>query len=93
MKPVAVLVHVTDIESALSWYRTVFPSAKLTNRGSNDLAILEIDGFGLELVKADDKVRNGKNGSVLYWHVSDLDVVLDRFIAFGAKLYRGPISI
>jgi len=63
MKPIAVLIHVTDIESALIWYRKECPSATLTHAESNKLAILEINGFWLELVEADDKVANGKNSS------------------------------
>jgi len=93
MKPGAVLIHVTDVQAALMWYREVFPMAQLCSNESGGPAILQIDGFFLELVVADDKVANGKSGSVLYWSVANLDITLDRFLDHGAKLYRGPMLI
>ncbi len=93
MEPVAVLIHVTDIGSALEWYCKAFPSSRVLISELNELAVLDMNGFSLELVKADSKVANGKNGSVLYWSVSSLDEALTRLLSMGAKLYRGPMLI
>lgn len=88
-----VLIHVPDVESALTWYQHVFNSPKLNHHESNKLAVLDFNGFLLELVKSDEKVATGKSGCVLYWSVSNLDSTLERFLDNGAKLYRGPIAI
>jgi len=93
LQPAAVLIHVTDVESALSWYQNLFDSAKLSHHESNKLAVLDINGFLLEIVEADNKVANGKSGTVLYWSVFNLDATLARFLDNGAELYRGPMAI
>lgn len=93
MKPVAVMLHVHDVGAAVDWYCTVFPSAQPVGDSNEQLAILDINGFGLEIVCEDSKVGSGKTGSVLYWSVPDLLDALVSFQAIGATLYRGPITI
>ena len=55
--------------------------------------MLELNGFSLEIVQADDKVPAGKRGTVVYWLVENLTDGLAHFEALGAKLYRGPMAI
>ena len=93
MKPIAALIHVADIDSALTWYQSVFPTSQRIHSESIKLAMLDVDGFLIEIVEADDKVSSGKCGSVLYWSVANLNRVLSRFVSFGGKLYRGPMQI
>jgi len=91
MKPVANLVAVNNIESALKWYQQAFPKSKLTQ--SNGFVFLDVDGFALELVPEDEKVASGKFGTVTYWAVSDLNAEIVRFGALGSEVYRGPMAI
>lgn len=42
--------------------------------------------------QSDSKVPSGAAGHVTYWQVTDFDVVLERAIHLGAKLYRGPLD-
>ncbi|HDY7695146.1 TPA: glyoxalase/bleomycin resistance/dioxygenase family protein, partial [Vibrio vulnificus] len=58
-----------------------------------DFTVLDINGFSIEIVQADEKVGSGKNGTVLYWSVNNLSKSLAYFEALGAKLYRGPMDI
>lgn len=91
MLPVANLIHVSDVEAALRWYQLAFPRAKL--RDIDGFVCLDVDGFLLELVAADEKVCSGKAGSVTYWGVTDLDSEILRFKALGADVYRGPMDM
>ena len=93
MEPVALLVHVPDVEAGTEWYRQAFPSCRVSRPAQNGLAILNVDGFDLEIVQADDKVSSGKSGVVLYWSVESVEEALQRLIAIGATLYRGPMPI
>ena len=93
MKPVAVLIHVPDVPAALAWYRAAFPGFRVSRPASEALAILEGDGFDIEIVRADAKVPAGKGGSVLYWSVSSLEEARGRLVDIGAKPYRGPVPV
>jgi uncharacterized protein len=91
---VAVMVHVADVEAALAWYERAFPSAtRALVPAPFELACLDIDGVRLEVVPTDEKVAAGAAGTVVYWRVSSLSAALDRMIALGATLYRGPMDI
>jgi len=87
------MIHVSDVEAALPWYRQLFEPTKLLRHQADEIAILDVEGFSLEIVKADDKVSSGKSGSVLYWSVNNLQSTLEKFMANGATLYRGPILV
>ncbi|EHT4943454.1 Glyoxalase-like domain protein [Vibrio vulnificus] len=93
MTPVAVLVYVPDVETGLQWYQQAFPEAVPIHLPDFDFTVLDVNGFSIEIVQSDDKVSEGKKGTVLYWSVGDLSVALSRFEALGASLYRGPMEI
>ncbi|ASV86573.1 MULTISPECIES: VOC family protein [Ochrobactrum] len=89
----AVLVHVSDVEAAIDWYRKAFPQAVLTHLEAFDFSYLKIGNVDLEIVPADEKVASGTAGSVVYWHVDDFDASVAHFMAIGGTLYRGPLAI
>ena len=94
MKPVANLIHVEDVEDvdfAMKWYKKAFPLA--VERKIGKFVYLDLNGFSLELVVADEKVGSGKFGSVTYWEVEDLEAEISRFKGFGSLVYRGPMLI
>ncbi|HHC6640721.1 TPA: VOC family protein [Vibrio parahaemolyticus] len=93
MTPVAVLVYVPDVEVGLRWYQQAFPEAAPMHLPDFDFTVLDVNGFSIEIVQSDDKVSEGKKGTVLYWSVRDLSVEISRFEALGASLYRGPMEI
>ncbi|MFM2484311.1 VOC family protein [Celerinatantimonas yamalensis] len=93
MKPVAVLIHVPDVQLGLKWYQKAFPMASVCYLEEFDFTVLSIDGFSLEIVQADEKVSAGKCGSVLYWSFKNLNDALAHFNKLGARLYRGPLMI
>jgi len=91
MKPIANLVHVPDVEAALTWYKLAFKEA--IERVIDDFVVLDVNGFAIELVNADEKVSAGKCGSVTYWFVDDLEAEIARFMELGSTFYRGPMEI
>ena len=93
MNPSAVLVHVPDVAEGLKWYKKAFPKAVPVYSPSFDFTVLDLNGFSLEIVQADEKVGTGKNGTVIYWSVGNLSAALTRFEELGACLYRGPMEI
>ncbi|WP_375753655.1 VOC family protein [Vibrio sp. HN007] len=93
MTPSAILVHVPDVAKGLDWYKKAFPESVAVYHPDFDFTVLELNGFSLEIVRADEKVGSGKNGTVLYWSVDNLDDALTHFESLGAHLYRGPMKI
>jgi len=89
----AVLVHVSDVEAALLWYRRAFPHAVLKHLEAFDFSYLRIGDVDLEIVPADEKVSSGAAGSVVYWYVEDFDASMAHLMAIGGRLYRGPLDI
>lgn len=93
MKPSALLIHVDNVKLGLDWYAKAFPESKAVYLESSDFTLLDINGFLLEIVQADEKVDSGKSGTVMYWSVPQLDIAINYFKSIGAKLYRGPMAI
>ncbi|WP_394142508.1 glyoxalase/bleomycin resistance/dioxygenase family protein [Vibrio chagasii] len=93
MNPSAVLIHVPDVAKGLEWYKKAFPDAVSVHHPLFNFTILDLNGFSLEIVQADEKVCSGKRGTVLYWSVASLPAALAHFETLGAHLYRGPIDI
>lgn len=93
LAPASVLIHVPDVAAGLAWYQLAFPQAEVCYLPEFDFTLLCLPGFNLEIVQADDKVSNGKRGTVLYWQTDSLTQALSHFESLGARLYRGPISI
>ena len=91
--PVAVLVYVHNIDIGMAWYQQAFPDAVPRYLIDFDLTVFDINGFSIEIVQADDKVSPGKNGTILYWSVDNMDKAVAHFQRLGAKLYRGPMNI
>jgi predicted enzyme related to lactoylglutathione lyase len=89
----AVLIHVPDVQVGLAWYEQAFPGAERKRIDFPDFEYLAIGSIMLELVPADEKVKSGAAGSVVYWRVADFDRALEHFEQIGAALYRGPIDI
>ena len=93
MQPLAVLIHVPDVELGLSWYEKAFPDAVSEYFGDSKFAALLLDGFTIEIVPSDAKVGSGKYGTVLYWSTDNFTKSVKHFEELGAKMYRGPMQI
>ena len=93
IKPAALLVHVPNVSQGFEWYQKAFPLASPLYLPDFDFTVLNIEGFSLEIVQADDKVTSGKSGTVLYWSVENLKESMDFLHSIGATLYRGPMEI
>ncbi len=93
MNPVAALIHVPGVQLGLLWYQKAFLMAKVNYLKEFDFTVLDINGFSLEIVQADDKVSAGKSGVILYWSVDSLNATMKHFDAMGTRLYRGPLNI
>ena len=93
MKPYALMIHVEDPAAAVAWYGKAFPETKTEYLAEFDLHLLQMAGFSIEVVRADEKVGSGKKGTVLYWEVPNLAEEIERLEKLGASLYRGPMPI
>ena len=93
MNPIAVLIYVQNVELGLERYRKAFPAAIPIYHPRSAFTVLELEGFSLEIVQADEKVGAGKKGTVVYWSVDDFRQALRHFQSLGATLYRGPMAI
>ena len=92
MYPVSILIHVSDVELAATWYGRAFPGAVQLS-ASAEHVLLQVGSIALEIVKADSKVGSGKQGTVVYWQVESWAVAIERLEALEAKLYRGPLRL
>ncbi|MDF4316911.1 glyoxalase/bleomycin resistance/dioxygenase family protein, partial [Vibrio parahaemolyticus] len=54
MIPSAVLVHVPDVATGLIWYTKAFPEAVPIYHSDVDFTVLDLNGFSLEIVQADE---------------------------------------
>ncbi len=90
----AVMVHVTNVADALTWYSLAF---RMTDRRKvrslPEFDFLQVGDVRLEIVPSDAKVSCGPAGSVVYWSVDQFEEALAHFQSVGAKLYRGPMQI
>jgi predicted enzyme related to lactoylglutathione lyase len=93
LNPTAVLIHVPDVKLGLEWYQQAFPAATQVYHSEFDFTVLDLNGFSIEIVQADEEVGSGKKGTVLYWSVTNLPKSLAYIEALGGKLYRGPIEM
>ncbi|CAG8998286.1 MAG: hypothetical protein CENE_00228 [Candidatus Celerinatantimonas neptuna] len=93
MHPSAILIHVPDVNTGLAWYQLAFSQAIPLFLEDFDFTVLDLDGFAIEIVQADEKVENGKKGTVLYWSIPKLQDALTHFLDIGARFYRGPMAI
>jgi predicted enzyme related to lactoylglutathione lyase len=89
----AVMVHVANVEQALSWYEQAFPGASRRVAPGTSFEFLQVGNVQLELVPSDEKGRSGAAGSVVYWNVAALKESIAHFASLGAQVYRGPMQI
>jgi len=91
----AMLIHVGDVAAGLDWYARALPRAtrQRLEWSGGVVDYIDVDGFMVEIVAADDKVAAGAAGSVVYWTTADFDATLAHLLACGATLYRGPGEI
>lgn len=91
--PVAVMIHVGNVEDALTWYQQAFPAATASTVPGFGFTYLQLADVRLEIVPADEKVSSGSAGSIVYWRVPDLARAIRHFESLGATVYRGPMQI
>jgi len=89
----AVMVPVPDVAAGFAWYERAFPRARRERIEAMHFERLVIDGVGLEIVPADEKLPAQAGGSVVYWSVESFEAALAHLSALGATLRRGPMDI
>jgi len=89
----AVMIHVSDVRTALDWYARAFPEARKVVIEKPQFECLSINDVQIEIVLADEQVTSGAAGSVVYWQVSDISARIRHLLSLGAELYRGPLTI
>jgi predicted enzyme related to lactoylglutathione lyase len=89
----AVMVHVSNVSVAMTWYERVFPNALRLHVVDPVFEYLQVGQVRIEVVPSDSKVSSGTCGSVVYWQFPDFETALHRLQEAGAILYRGPMKI
>ncbi|MEZ4742942.1 MAG: VOC family protein [Bdellovibrionota bacterium] len=84
-------LFVSDVKKSSSWYSKVLDLPLAIEE--DNFALIKISDNELCFHLADYKTPALSGGSVTYWRVEDLVNAMQHFTKFGAKIYRGPISI
>ena len=93
MQPLAIMIHVPEVDAGIAWYTKAFPQAKKVLLPGSGIDALKIGNFLIEVVESDEKVSSGKSGTVLYWQVDNLLVAMGHFQGLGSHIHRGPLKI
>ncbi|EKO3518250.1 hypothetical protein LA983_002700 [Vibrio fluvialis] len=59
MAPSAVPIHVPDVQAGFAWYQKAFTQATPVFLDEFDFTVLDMQGFSIEIVQADEKVAAG----------------------------------
>ena len=89
----AVMIYVTNVESAFTWYQLAFPQSIKNTVQEFAFDYLQVGNVRIEIVAADDKVSSGPCGTVVYWNVENIKSSISALEAIGATLFRGPLNI
>ncbi len=84
-------LSVTDVQKSRDWYKALFgvePVEDLENFVS-----FRIVGTLFDISLADEKSPFSNGGSVGYWLVDDLEVVISSATELGGRVYRGPLRV
>ncbi|KAI9129733.1 glyoxalase/bleomycin resistance/dioxygenase family protein (plasmid) [Acaryochloris sp. CCMEE 5410] len=85
------MYFVSDRHAAAEWYSCLF-DIEITWLENLEHFFIRVGDQEVWFHQSDSKVPSGAAGHVTYWQVTDFDVVLERAIHLGAKLYRGPLD-
>jgi predicted enzyme related to lactoylglutathione lyase len=80
-----------NVQLSSEWYSRLFGMPP--KESENNFVRFELDGFGFEIVLADDKNPFSQGGTVAYFAVEDLKTAIEACLTLGGKLYRGPLNI
>lgn len=81
----------SDIQKSRDWYVQFFgqnPTEDLENFVS-----FQIGNIKFDITLPDQKNPFSTGGSVGYWMVDDINLVLKKAEQLGGKLYRGPLKV
>lgn len=92
VKALAVLrLCTTNYSKSKEWYESFFSTKPFEE--SNNFVSFNIAGVILEIVPSDLKNPGSTGGSIAYWQVDKLNLVIIRAIELGGIVYRGPLEI
>ena len=78
-----------NISKSRDWYQSLFGVDPVED--FIDFVSFKVGGISLDIASADAKSPVG--GSVGYWLVDDMDLLVSRAIALGGVVYRGPLRV
>lgn len=87
----AIRIFSNDVRKSRDWYRALFNSEPIEDL--EFFASFKIGGTCFDITVPDAKNPFSHGGSVGYWLVDNIDVVLRRVEELGGKLYRGPLKV
>jgi len=84
-----------DLEAAANWYTEVLGIEPYFAGAGGGYYEFRIGDYQHELGLIDRRyqpegVAGGPGGTVVYWHVDDVDAAVDRLVGLGADLHEAP---
>lgn len=86
-----VRITVTNIQKSRDWYKELFNIEPVEDQ--DNFVSFKVGAINFDIAQADDKSPLSTGGSVAYWLVNDLDLLLQRIEALGGSVYRGPLKV
>lgn len=83
-----IMMFVSDIGRAKVWYSEFLNIQP--NIDDDNYCQFKLGRVELGLHPADEKMSSGRAGTVAYWQVDNMNLVIQKACDTGAQVYRGP---
>ena len=87
----AIRIFAKDLKKSRDFYKTLFNQEPITDL--DFFVSFKIGSTCFDITVPDTKNPFSQGGSVAYWLVDDVEIVLQRVEELGGKLYRGPLRV
>jgi predicted enzyme related to lactoylglutathione lyase len=86
---IRLLTH--DVAKSRAWYKSLFNLEPIED--AENFVSFRIGEVNFDITLADSKNPHSTGGTVGYWLVDNIDMVLERVKELGGELYRGPLKV
>ena len=87
----AIRIFANDLQKSRNFYKALFNQEPVEDL--EFFVSFKVGGTCFDITVSDAKNPFSQGGSVGYWLVDDIEVVLKKVEALGGKLYRGPLKV
>lgn len=87
----AIRIFANDIKKSRDFYKALFDQEPIEDL--EFFVSFKVGGSCFDITVPDAKNPHSQGGSVGYWLVDNIDVVLEKVEELGGKLHRGPLKV